>query len=222
MRPGKNLIIALLVWLGLGVLAVLLRLAEHLTGSDWFFGAMSAGWALVGIGIGVAALLEPLSLLRHRKLDVSRDVASSMAVGVAGTVAVKIANQGRSACTLLVFDHYPNDFVSDDTAERFSVEPGKYAIYQYQMKPLVRGDGRFGPVELVINSALGLWQWSRKFPIESVTKVYPNFANIKQFTLLSGENQLGQMGIRLMQRRGEGLEFHQLRGVSPRRQLAPD
>ena len=50
--------------------------------------------------------------------------------------------------------------------------------------------------------------------------MYPNFAEVAKYALLATDNRLSQLGIRLRRRRGEGLEFHQLReyrvGDSPR------
>lgn len=42
-------------------------------------------------------------------------------------------------------------------------------------------------------------------------RVYPDFAAVARYALLATDNRLSQLGIRRRQRRGEGLEFHQLR-----------
>jgi len=41
--------------------------------------------------------------------------------------------------------------------------------------------------------------------------VYPNFRHVVRYSLLATENRTSQLGIRRRPRRGEGLEFHQLR-----------
>src|SRR5690606_39196186 len=62
-----------------------------------------------------------------------------------------------------------------------------------------------------LTSQLGLWQ-RRMFCGESTTlKVYPNYAAVSQYAMLAMEQQSGQLGIRKQQRRGEGMDFHQLR-----------
>jgi uncharacterized protein (DUF58 family) len=42
-------------------------------------------------------------------------------------------------------------------------------------------------------------------------RVYPNFAALTRFALLATDHRLSQLGILQRRRRGEGLEFHQLR-----------
>jgi len=42
-------------------------------------------------------------------------------------------------------------------------------------------------------------------------RVFPNFAAISRYTLLAANDQLSQLGVRRLHRRGAGAEFHQLR-----------
>jgi uncharacterized protein (DUF58 family) len=46
---------------------------------------------------------------------------------------------------------------------------------------------------------------------EETVRVLPDFQAVAGYALLAVEDRLGQMGVRLQPRRGEGLEFHQLR-----------
>jgi uncharacterized protein (DUF58 family) len=76
---------------------------------------------------------------------------------------------------------------------------------------LQRGDVRFGPVHLLASSPLGLWRFTSRCGEESSVRVYPNFAAVARYGAMALEQDTDQAGIRLRQRRGEGLEFHQLR-----------
>jgi uncharacterized protein (DUF58 family) len=42
-------------------------------------------------------------------------------------------------------------------------------------------------------------------------RVYPNFRALAKYTLLATDNRLSQIGVLQVRRRGEGMEFHQLR-----------
>ena len=42
-------------------------------------------------------------------------------------------------------------------------------------------------------------------------RIYPNFRALAKYTLLATDNRLSQIGVLQVRRRGEGLEFHQLR-----------
>jgi uncharacterized protein (DUF58 family) len=58
---------------------------------------------------------------------------------------------------------------------------------------------------------LGLWN-IRYWAGETTTaKVFPDFVAIANYAILATENHTSQMGIKKKQRRGAGMEFHQLR-----------
>ena len=89
--------------------------------------------------------------------------------------------------------------------------PEQTLVVKYRIRPKKRGDLQFGNVEVLSPSTLGLWQLHHWQQCASVIKVFPNFAAVSQFAMLAMEQQTSQMGVRLQQRRGEGMEFHQLR-----------
>lgn len=60
-------------------------------------------------------------------------------------------------------------------------------------------------------SPLQLWWRDLKLPVESETRVYPNFAAVAQYALMATDHHLSHMGILKKRRRGEGQDFHQLR-----------
>ncbi|MNT10234.1 hypothetical protein D3C72_1450540 [compost metagenome] len=58
---------------------------------------------------------------------------------------------------------------------------------------------------------MGLWTDKRLLDAPDHTRVYPDFARLYGGQLLAVDNWLSQLGVRQKQRRGLGLEFHQLR-----------
>jgi uncharacterized protein (DUF58 family) len=76
---------------------------------------------------------------------------------------------------------------------------------------VARGDQRFGTVELRLASPAALWRRRLTAGAAETVRVLPDFQAVAGYALLAVEDRLGQMGVRLQQRRGEGLEFHQLR-----------
>jgi uncharacterized protein (DUF58 family) len=75
----------------------------------------------------------------------------------------------------------------------------------------MRGELAFGPVEARLRSPGGLWRVRRWLGEPSSTRVYPNFAALTKFALLATDHRLSQIGVLQRRRRGEGLDFHQLR-----------
>ena len=81
----------------------------------------------------------------------------------------------------------------------------------YRLRPTSRGNLQFGPVELRLDSPLRLWQRRVRVGEPSVLRVYPNFAALSGYALLATDNRLSDVGILQRRRRGEGMDFDQLR-----------
>lgn len=79
------------------------------------------------------------------------------------------------------------------------------------MRPLKRGYFSFEHCEISLPSPLGLWSDKRLLNVIDNTRVYPDFARLYGGELLAVDNWISQLGVRQRQRRGLGLEFHQLR-----------
>ena len=91
------------------------------------------------------------------------------------------------------------------------VPAGHFADVAYRVRPTRRGAYEFTGTSLRISSPLGLW-WRRKFvEVPHSVRVYPNYSTISKLLAYEVDNKLQLAGVRMSRRRGEGIEFHQLR-----------
>ncbi|HZM46351.1 MAG TPA: DUF58 domain-containing protein [Burkholderiales bacterium] len=175
------------------------------------FPPLAGPWtALLALAAAVA-LADAALVTRVPSPAARRAVAGSLSLGVAQEVALRLANQGRSTLRMAVHDHHPEALESELLPQRVALAPGRFAELTYRVRPVRRGDFRFGGIELRLASPLGLWEATRYVGAENPVRVYPNFRAIARYTLLATDNRLSQIGILQARRRGEGLEFHQLR-----------
>lgn len=191
-------------------------------------GAIAASvWpALVSVWLAAVALtvllaaVDAIAALRIRAPAAKRLVPGSLALGVRHEVALRFVNAVDAALTLDVHDHSPAGAETEALPQRVTVPAGGWAEVRYVLRPVARGDLAFGHVEARLASRAGLWQVRRMLGESSITRVYPNFAALTKFALLATDNRLSQLGILQRRRRGEGLDFHQLRdyreGDTPR------
>jgi uncharacterized protein (DUF58 family) len=110
-----------------------------------------------------------------------------------------------------VHDHYPADAEMRGMPQRVTVPARGWAEIRYSLRPVKRGELAFGLVEARLDSRAGLWQVRRRLGERGATRVYPNFAALTRFALLATDHRLSQIGVLQRRRRGEGLDFHQLR-----------
>ena len=198
MNPSYRLIVASLLLVLLGLASIWLPTLEP-------------AWKLYGAALVAVALLD-LWRLRNRVTPlVSRELRTSMPVGVWSWVGLQIENADDQNVQLKVHDHHPGDFEVEGMPRAISLPAQRQARVRYRVKPRQRGDKEFAGVDLVLRSMLGLWRQKRFLPLSERAQVFPNFREIAHFALLATDNHLSQMGVRRRQRRGEGSDFHQLR-----------
>lgn len=184
------------------------------------FPAVQPQWMLAAAALGLAALADLAAGLRLRAPDVTRLLPATLALGVPLEVRLRVRNASRAALAAEVYDHHPPSFESRGLPRRLALAPGEWAELAYEARPLSRGEFSFRAAELRVFSPLGLWQLTHRAGEASGVRVYPNFRALARYTLLATDNRLSQIGVLQVRRRGEGMEFHQLReyrqGDSPR------
>lgn len=199
MIPSRILLYSAFAWLLLALFAALWRDTQWL----WLgFGALLAAFALADFFASRA---------RRWVIDVQRRLPGSLPVGVWHDVDLRISHSNSGTLVATLFDHYPSSCEVEGLPHNFALAPERFALAKYRVRPLSRGEKRFPHVELRIASPFRLWL--RKYYVgqEQTVRVYPNFAEITHYALLAIDNRLSQLGILRRRRRGEGLEFHQLR-----------
>jgi len=199
----------------------------------WLAGALTAGGVAVSIwtvaipvwvgACAVAAVLALTDAVLGWKLPTPlarRVVPGSLPLGVGHDVSVRLANGGARALQVTVHDHYPAGTEVEGQPQTVAVPANGWAEIRYKLRPVLRGEIRFDHIEVRIRSPLGLWHSNRYTGEPQAARVYPNFAELTHFAILATDNRLSQIGLLQRRRRGEGVEFHQLReyreGDSPR------
>ncbi len=196
--PSKLALALVAAWLAVALVAAFidgLILAWQIAGV--VLAAALAADAAAGIGIA-----DPAS--------VDRNVAANLALGRWTPVTLRLSRVRRTIRGW-VHDAYPPQFDATDMPQPFAVAPGQSATLPYRVRPLTRGNHRFGNVALRVDTPLKLWQRGLELGTSSDVRVYPDFARITQYTLLATDHRLSQIGVLQRRRRGEGLDFHQLR-----------
>jgi uncharacterized protein (DUF58 family) len=168
-------------------------------------------WSTLAGGVVLLAALDAIATLRLPVPALARRVPGSLALGVRCEVRLRVANPGATRMRLEVHDHHPASFEADGLPRRVDLARGQWTEVAYQVRPVARGESQFGPGELRLHSPLGLWRLMRRAGTPSAVRVYPNFRALAKYTLLATDNRLSQIGVLQVRRRGEGMEFHQLR-----------
>jgi uncharacterized protein (DUF58 family) len=110
-----------------------------------------------------------------------------------------------------VHDLHPGGWEMRDLPQRVRLVRDQALTLRYRLKPTARGDALFAGVQLRLRSPWRLWRQSRVLGMPQRVRVYPDFAPLARFALLSAEQASRLMGAHLKRRRGEGTDFNQMR-----------
>lgn len=205
MIPTKRLLWLLGVWLALSVVASALLSALPILIDVWMIASSVLVLLIVADALaGFFSRVVPV---------VERRVAANLPVGVWRDVTLRFAHPGgsRSRLNFLAFDGFPANCEVEKLPIELALTPGSFALTKYRFRPDVRGDLAFGRVALRIKSPFAFWEIARMAGEPTHVRSFPNFAEITRYALLAVDNRLSQMGVLRRRRRGEGLDFLQLR-----------
>lgn len=198
LRPTRRLLQLLILWLLLGAAA-----CWETTLLPWWLGS-------IGL-ITVLALFEGFALWRQPSPGVERRAPLALPLMVWQSAELQLRPQGRQALRCELVELVPAALEVSGLPASLTLLPGEEIVVGYRLRGNTRGTHSIPACELLLHGRLGLFDQRRQLPLPGTLKVYPNFAEVAKYALLATDNRLSQLGIRLRQRRGEGMEFHQLR-----------
>lgn len=196
--PSARLVIAAALWAAAGIVVA-------------FFPSLTVAWLAIGALLLAVALADALLLSRSPRPFAERVVAHSMPIGQWREVAVRVHNTGRYRVTYELFDHFPSALSAEGLPRALSADGNAWTQVKYRVRARERGNHQFAAVQLRQRSSSGLWQLSIMTGEPSTIRVYPNFAALSKYALFATDNRLSDIGVLRKQRRGEGMDFDQLR-----------
>ncbi len=202
--PDTKLILAFLLLAGL--------IFANSFSSHYFKTQFQSQWLEWGFfGVLLLALLDFILSRRLPPVEIERELPGNLAVDKWTPVKIRIRHQFTQATRIRIFDGVPGSSDYQNLPLNIDLQPNKTSSSEYLLRPLERGPLQIMPSHIEFNSPLGLWNIRYQTGAVGSAKVFPDFVAIANYAILATENHTSQMGIRKKQRRGEGMEFHQLR-----------
>lgn len=209
MKQALKPSITLLYWLG-GLTGVALLLGIGSTFVQVPDALSTLFWILL-LALMLLAAVDGYRLMHLPSPHLQRSLQGSLALGRWSEVGVQLTHDYPTSVTVQLFDHSPDGLECEHLPQAITVRPGEQAELKYRVRPHQRGLFHFERCEIYLPSPMRLWSSRRLLPLVDTTRVYPDFARLYGGQLLAVDNWLSQIGVRLRQRRGLGMEFNQLR-----------
>jgi len=196
--PARPALWAASAWLALGVAASLAP-------------SLRMAWLAYGTALGALLALDAALAVLAAQPAASRSVLPAVSRAEWTRVGIALENRSRFAMHVRIHDHHPVRASVEGLPQSARVAPGERAELGYRLRPETRGSHEFGAIELRVASPLRLWERHSRAGAPQRIRAYPNVRAIARYQSLAADARTAQLGVKKRPRRGDGLEFHQLR-----------
>ncbi|HEX5127181.1 MAG TPA: DUF58 domain-containing protein [Rhodocyclaceae bacterium] len=168
-------------------------------------------WTVFGIVMGLWAFSDFWLARWQAPPAMQRVVNSSLPLGEWSHAELRLHWSGSVPHHVEMFDHVPAQFEQQGLPAHIDTRRGNSFAVRYRIRPLARGDHLFDGVALRVCSPWRAWQRQLRLGEAHPVKVYPNFAPLARDALRAIDHRQSQTGLLRRRRRGQGMDFAQLR-----------
>jgi uncharacterized protein (DUF58 family) len=198
LRPSKRLVQILSVIVLLVVVSALIELSSLFV------------TLLLCIPLLIACVDCYFSRFAHN-VSIELSTNQNMALYRWQPIKLLLKNKAKQVLRADISIHLTNALELAEAVKSIELETNQQAELSYSMRAHKRGDADISAVELRITSAFGLWQSNWLATHRTQLKVYPDFSRVTSKQHLNGVTNKPINGLKLTKKRGDGIEFHQLR-----------
>lgn len=196
--PSRSLIVLAVLWLAFGIAAAIRP-------------AWLPAWGWAGLGATLLAVFDMAWAWWEPPPSVTRKLNATLPLGVTSKVELHVHWETSFPRPAHIHDHAPTAFETTGIPAMLTLLPGKLMRVIYRIRPTRRGEHHYGPVALRIASVGRLWWKQVRVTVDTPVRVYPNFSVYARHALQATDTRVAQTGSLKRRRRGEGIDFHQLR-----------
>ncbi|MCE4563003.1 DUF58 domain-containing protein [Maribellus sp. CM-23] len=149
------------------------------------------------------------------KLDIQRTLPARFSLGDDNPVLVTIRSTFPAKLNFGIIEELPPQFQKRDFWVSGQLSAGESYQLDYLLKPLTRGEYKFGNTNVYISGMLGLVQRRIKGSRPESVAVYPSFISMRKFELMAISNRLEDVGVKRIRKVGQHSEFDQIREYVP-------
>lgn len=175
---------------------------------------VSVAWFLALAILFLAGLIDCLLRQHVKQLVGKRFLPSSLALNRPCSVKFRIDNPSHNNIQLQFIDVLSLKLSANVFPVDVNIAPEGSVMIDYSMTPIERGDASCESAQVLVQSRFKLWVFKRFIAEVNTIKIYPDFSLVNAVSLLSIEKNMNYLGEHLSRKRGDGLEFHQLREFS--------
>ncbi|PUZ19988.1 DUF58 domain-containing protein [Chitinophaga costaii] len=140
-----------------------------------------------------------------------RKMSARFSNGDDNSVMLTVSNPLRYPLWISVLEELPFQFQRRDFVMTARLPPQQSHIFSYTLRPVERGEYRFGNSNLLVTTFFGLVQRLFAGKTEQPVKVYPSYLQLRQYELMAFQNKMQDLGVHRRRMIGHSMEFDHIK-----------
>ncbi len=183
--------------------------------SFWVPALFPAGMMLV-VFLVVASSFDLLLLFRPKRgFSAKRILAQKLSNSDENRISVLLRNNYPFKVFVEVIDEVPFQLQKRDFNYKKQLDTAQKYTFDYVITPTERGEYQFGKLNVFVSSILRIFSRRYSFPLETTTKVYPSYIQMKKYDFLATHNNLKNFGLKKIRKIGHTMEFDHIKSYTP-------
>ncbi len=182
--------------------------------SFWIPTIYNIVWLLFFLFI-ITAIIDLVILYRFKNsFSATRIVSEKLSNSDNNEIAIKLENKYPFKVYISLIDELPFQFQERDFDYKTSLEPNEKSTFNYEVRPVERGEYQFGKTYVYTSSILQIFSRRHSFYQHKNVKVYPSYIQMKKYSFLAMHNKLTEFGMKKIRRIGQTMEFEQIKNYT--------
>ena len=140
-----------------------------------------------------------------------RIIPDKFSNGDQNPITIRVLNSYLFTVGLKVLDEIPHQFQKRDFEIKTKLTRGEEKVFNYELRPVERGEYAFGNLNIFVTSPLRLVSKRYTFNSQQEVPVYPSFLQLQKYELMAFSNRLMEFGLKKIRRIGHTMEFEQIK-----------
>ena len=179
--------------------------------SYWFSFLYPICWILTFVLLTLFFVDLYLLYATKNGIHASRDLPQKLSNSDLNVLRVLFQSEYPFTTEIELIDELPEQFQKRDFLYRIKITSGKRQHYEYAVRPVDRGEYRFGNLNVFASSPIRIVKRRFMFEKDRMVPVYPSIIQMQQYDFLAISNRLSELGLKKIRRIGHTQEFEQIK-----------
>lgn len=161
---------------------------------------------------GIAVLIDTFLLYQKAQGIVAmRMLPERLSNGDENKIELQLVNAYPFTVHCMVIDELPFQFQERDWQRMVQIESRSSHVFQYAIKPVLRGEYAFGFINVYASGPLHIVQRRYRSGATATVSVYPSYIQMRRYQLAAIGNKLQEAGTKRVRKLGHSMEFEQIK-----------